>query len=114
MFLTVLLFCVVSFLGYGIGCLGTDHMVREFTRYGLPRFRTLTGILQILGAIGLLAGLLLPAVGAMAAAGLAVLMLLGFGVRLKIRDGVLLSLPALLYLLLSIWLCAQFIDRVLT
>ncbi|MEP4077218.1 DoxX family protein [Haloferula sp.] len=108
MFHALLVFCALSFLCYGTGCLVGDHMVREFKRYGLQRFRKLTGLLQILGAIGLLVGLLEPLIGAIAASGLAVLMLLGFGVRLKIRDGFLLSLPSLLYLAVSAWLCSEF------
>mgnify|MGYP001827372574 CR=1 FL=1 len=113
MFTALHLFCIVSFLGYGVGCLVTEHMVGEFSRYRLRQFRVPIGILQILGAIGLLAGLWVPAIGGLAAGGLAVLMLLGLGLRLKIRDGVLLSLPAFLYMLICAWLCAGFLDQVL-
>ena len=109
MFPATLLFCVVSFLGYGLSCLLTARMNREFERYGLVRFRVLTGLLQIAGALGLLGGLRFPLIGATAAGGLTLLMLLGFGVRLKIRDGIARSLPALLYLIVSAWLCAKFL-----
>ena len=111
MFPATLLFCVVSFLGYGLSCLLTARMSREFERYGLVRFRILTGLLQVAGALGLLGGLRFPLIGAAAAGGLALLMLLGFGVRLKIRDGIVRSLPALLYLALSAWLCTQFLTN---
>lgn len=108
MFPSILIFCVVSFLGYGLSCLLAARMVGEFERYGLVRYRVLTGVLQVAGALGLLGGLRFPLIGTLAAGGLAALMLLGFGVRLKIHDGFLRSLPALLYLALSAWLCAQF------
>ena len=84
-------------------------MVREFERYSLPQYRKLTGILQILGAAGLLAGFWLPLIGAVAAGGLAFQMLVGFGVRLKIRDPFLLCIPAFVYFLISAWLCVQFV-----
>ena len=41
----------------------------------------------------------------LAAAGLALLMLLGVGVRIKIRDSFLQTLPALGYLALNAYLC---------
>lgn len=41
------------FLFYGVLCLFADGMVDEFERYGLSRFRRLTGALEVLGATGL-------------------------------------------------------------
>lgn len=79
-------------------------MDREFNRYGLVRFRTLVGALQLSGAAGLLAGLHTPWVGQLASAGLALLMLLGVGVRIKIRDTALQTLPAFAYMLLNAYL----------
>ena len=70
----------------------------EFARYGLPRHRHLVGLLEILGAGGLLAGQRLPWLGQLAAAGLALLMVLGVGVRIRIKDSLLQTLPALAYL----------------
>ncbi len=80
-------------------------MKREFARYGLAKFRVMTGTLQLLGAFGLLTGLQLPWIGRLAAAGLAVLMLLGVGVRLKIKDTLLQTFPAFFYMLLNAYLC---------
>lgn len=111
MFIALNLFSALSFLGYGISCVGSGHMVTEFRRYGLAKFRVLTGTLQILGAIGLLIGLWLPWVGIFASGGLALQMLLGFGVRLSIRDPIHLCLPALFYCVLNAWLLFQYIDQ---
>jgi hypothetical protein len=108
MFVTLNLFCAVSFAGYGLACLTTDYMAREFERYGLPRTRIPTGVLQLLAAAGLLVGFKIPLIGALAAGGLALQMLAGFGVRLKIRDSLPRCVPALAYLALSAWLCARF------
>ncbi|MDC0550207.1 DoxX family protein [bacterium] len=69
-----------------------------------PYFRKLVGILQLLGSIGLIVGFLIPWVGQSASSGLALLMLGGVGVRLKIKDSVLQTLPAIAYLVLSAYL----------
>ena len=50
-------FCLltaIAFLVYGLCCIFSGHMVVEFERYRLARFRMLTGYLQILGALVLL------------------------------------------------------------
>ncbi len=111
MFFALNLFCTVSFLGYGFSCLTSEHMVREFERFGLAKFRLLTGTLQLIGGAGLLIGLQLPVVGAIAAGGLALQMLLGFGVRLKIRDRLVFCLPALIYLVITALLCSLYLDK---
>ena len=111
MFLALNLFCAVSFLGYGLSCLASKHMVREFERFGLAKFREITGILQLFGGAGLLVGLQFSVIGMIAAGGLALQMLLGFGVRLKIRDSLLLGLPAFTYLVLTALLCGLYLAR---
>ena len=83
-------------------------MRREFDRYGLPDQRKLTGLLEILGAAGLLTGLFIPSIGMLAAFGLSLLMFLGFLVRLKLRDGFLKSSPALLYMILNAYLFSTY------
>ena len=108
-------FCLltaVAFLVYGPCCIFSGHMVVEFERYRLARFRKLTGYLQILGAIGLLVGFLfIPAAGLVAALGLCVQMLLGFGVRLLIRDSLLQCLPSFGFMLINAGLIFGFVNR---
>jgi len=106
-------FSALSFYAYGVGCLITAHMVAEFNRYGLAKFRALTGILQIVGAIGLTAGLLgAPTIGFLAAVGLALQMALGVGVRIKIRDSLLQCLPAFFYCCLNGWIALLFAGNI--
>ena len=108
-FTIVAVFTSLSFFAYGANCLFAGRMQAEFERYGLPRFRALTGLLEVIGALGLLFGLYVPVIGFIAAFGLALLMLMGFGVRLRIRDTVLQMLPAVLYFFLSIYLAFGYI-----
>ena len=56
-------------------------------------------------ALGLLAGLSEPWMGRAAAAGLALMMLGAVGVRIKIKDTFLQTIPALFYLVLNAYLC---------
>ncbi|AZQ44378.1 DoxX family protein [Nonlabens ponticola] len=95
-------FSAISFFFFGITCLVTPHMKLEFTRFGLTtRQRQLTGVLQLIGAAGLLFYQYNIVVTMAAAAGLSLLMLLGFYVRLKIKDSIYQSSPALIYMLLN-------------
>lgn len=107
MLLTTLIFIsAISFVFYGLNCLFNKKMFQEFKRFGLINFRKATGVLQLLGAIGLMAGYFSSILTLVASAGLALLMLLGFLVRLKIKDSVLVSLPAFAFMLLNLYIFA--------
>ena len=94
----------ISFLFYGVSYFTSQKLKDEFKRYGLAKFGPLTAVLEILGALGLLVGLQVPLILSVASGGLAVLMLLGFGVRMKIKDGFWLSLPSFLFMLLNAYI----------
>jgi len=97
------------FLFYGVQSLNSAWMMEEFKRFGMsgPQ-RMMTGILQILGAAGLLTGFIFPLTGLLAAAGLAVMMLVAFIVRIKIKDSFLQSLPSFVFILINGWLTIGF------
>jgi hypothetical protein len=91
----------ISFFGFGGYCLVSEAMRREFKRYGLSRYRKMTGWLQMAGAAGLMIGWVVPWVGMAAATGLSLQMLAGLGVRLSIRDPWYKCLPAFFYFMLN-------------
>ena len=66
------------FLRYGFDVLFRTRLRAEFTRYGMPRMRTVVGLLEMLGG----------------AADLTTLMILGIAVRIRIHDAPRLMLPA--------------------
>jgi uncharacterized membrane protein YphA (DoxX/SURF4 family) len=103
--LALILLSAISFLGYGLACFRSPYIKGEFERYRLPAQRTLVGALQLAAAIGLVAGLAQPWLGRAAAGGLALMMLVAVGVRIKIKDTLPQTTPALLYLALNIYLC---------
>ncbi len=100
------------FLGYGGLVLLSDGMRAEFERFGLTRLRRTTGALEVLGGMGLLIGLAQPIVLALAAGGLAVLMLLGMLVRFRVRDRIVEILPAAVLLGLNTMILAAAIALV--
>lgn len=92
------------FLYYGAASLVADGMVAEFERFGLSRFRRLTGVLELLGAVGLAVGLFLPAITVVSAGGLALLMALGVAVRVRVGDTALETLPAVVLGLVNLFI----------
>lgn len=92
------------FIIYGIFCAFTPSMAADFHRFHLDNLRVLTGLLEILGGAGLLVGLKWRPALWLSAAGLSLLMLIAFGVRLKMRDSVALSTPSFLLMLLNAYI----------
>lgn len=94
----LIIFSGISFLLYGISYFSSPHMKSEFVRFGLAKFGIITAVLEILGATGLLVGLLNNSILLISSGGLALLMFLGFLARLRVKDSLWVSLPALLFL----------------
>ena len=104
----LILFSALSFLGYGAACFLSSYMKRELERYRLASQCTLVGGLQLCAAVGLLAGLNQPWMGRAAAGGLALMMLVAVGVRIKIKDTLPQMIPALFYLALNAYLSRNY------
>jgi hypothetical protein len=94
----------VAFVGFGVSCLVSRHMRREFARYGLTPLRSVVGTLEVLGGVGLLASAwgppLMPLMP-LAAGGLCLLMAGGVVVRVRVRDRPLLMVPAVAMLVVN-------------
>lgn len=78
-------------------------MKSEFKRFGLERIGLLTIVLELLGAAGLLFGLLYNPILILSSGGLALLMFFGVLVRIKSKDSLYVSLPALLLMGLNLY-----------
>jgi len=79
-------------------------MVQEFTRYGLIHFRRLVGFLEFSGGLGLILGIHYNLIQLLASLGLAVLMLMGVIVRLKLKDKPVLIAPAFVLMILNFYI----------
>lgn len=84
----------LSFLYYGSKVLFRTASRGEFERYGVPAVRRSVGVLEVLGGTGVILGLAIAPLGALAAAGLTALMILGLIVRFRIHDAPRLMVPA--------------------
>ena len=84
----------LSFLYYGFKVMFRTASRGEFERYGMPAVRRLVGVLEVLGGTAVILGLAIAPLGALAAAGLTALMVLGLIVRFRIHDAPRLMVPA--------------------
>lgn len=82
-------------------------MVAEFERYRVPKLRQITGALQLAAGAGLIAGYFYRPLLLSAAAGLAVMMLVGVGIRVRIRDPWYAALPAAILMLLNVFIVVR-------
>lgn len=96
----------ILFIYYGAACLWSDPMVDEFERFGLSRYRVLSGILEILGALGLVLGFVYPMMRVVAAGSLGLLMVLVVVRRVQQRDSFAELFPALIFAVITIWIAA--------
>ncbi|AEE20695.1 DoxX family protein [Dokdonia sp. 4H-3-7-5] len=94
-----------SFLYYGVSCLSSNFMTAEFERFGLSKLqRKITGVAQIIGGLGVLIGYFYKPLQIAALMGISLLMLLGWGVRLKIKDSFIAALPSFVFFVLNAYL----------
>lgn len=103
---------VTLFLGYGVSCLFMGAMVEEFARYNLSRFRRLVGLLEVLGALGLLGSIVVPLLVFPSSVGLALLMALGVMTRVRVRDPLIEAIPAAVLMVINLFLCVAALQGV--
>ena len=108
---TLVLISAVAFAYYGRETLFGFRPEDEFERFGIPSLRRFVGSMQLLGAAGLLVGLRITAIGASAAGGLALMMMLGLIVRLRLHDPPRLMIPAATLAAINAALVAIFLTR---
>lgn len=101
-------FSSLAFIFFGMNCFYSKFIISEFIRYKLPRYRKLTGFLQLIGATGLLIGLYFsPVLLLIASSGLFILMLAGFVVRIRIKDNFVQSSPSLTFAILNLFIALK-------
>lgn len=100
-------FSVIVFLYFGTSCLFADGMKADFERFGMSRLRILTGVLEVMGAVGLVVGQFVPELVIVSASGLALLMMMGLITRIRVRDPLHEMLPAGVLLVVNAFLAWQ-------
>jgi len=94
----------LAFFGYAVSYFISPHMKIEFKRFGLGKIGLLTIILEFIGAVGLIVGLKFNPLLVVSSFGLALLMLVGLIVRIRLKDTIWVSLPALLFMGLNTYI----------
>lgn len=79
-------------------------MKQEFKRFNLEKLGLLTILLEFIGATGLLIGLKYNLILIVSSFGLALLMMLGLIVRIKLKDSIWISLPAAFFMVLNLYI----------
>lgn len=95
---------ILLFLYYGLSVLVSNAMVKEFERFGMIRFRKLTGSLEVLGSVGLILGYFMPQLVVIASGGLTLLMVVGVAVRYRAGDSIADALPASVMSLVNLYI----------
>ena len=99
-----LIISIVSFISYGLGCFISASLTNEFQRYGLARYQKIVGGIEILGALGLIAGFYQSIYWAPSAGLLCISMLGAMAVRFKMRDSFFATLPAFILFILNFFI----------
>jgi len=102
----------LSFLIYGLAYFISPHMKSEFKRFGLENFGLLTAVLEIGGAMGLLIGFVIHSILLISSGGLALLMFFGVLARLSVKDSLWVSLPALFYMGLNVFIFLKAMQQI--
>ena len=79
-------------------------MKNEFKRFNLERIGLITIMLEFLGATGLLVGLVYNPILILSSLGFSILMICGLIVRLRMKDNIWFTLPAVLFMILNIYI----------
>lgn len=104
LFIYCVLFSSISFLAYSVSYFVSPHMKNEFERFNLKKFGIFVIALELIGASGLLVGLIFKPIMLISAGGLTLLMLCGLITRIKSKDSLLISLPAIFYMILNAYI----------
>lgn len=80
----------------------------EFERFGLPKFRILIGVTQLIGALALLVSIRFPSLGFLGALGLAFQMAAGIGVRIRTGDTKMQTAQAAVFLVINLILAVSY------
>ena len=93
-----------SFFAYSIYYLISPRMRDELSRLGMENLGRVIVISQFLGAAGIFLGLLFNPLLVLSSFCLALLMFCGLLVRMRSKDSLWVSLPALFYLILNLYI----------
>jgi hypothetical protein len=103
----LVIFSSASFFAYGFMYFTSSKTKDEFIRYGMEKHGLSVAVLQIIGASGMLVGLISDFILLTSSLGFVLMMFFGIAVRIKIKDPYSAMLPALFFLLLNLYIAIE-------
>ena len=97
----IILFSAFSFIIYGYSSFMSKRMISEYSRWGFNDQRKIIGFFQLIGGIGLIVGTKVNILLFITSLSFIIMMLFAIIVRIKIKDGIVETLPAITYLFLN-------------
>ena len=92
------IFSGISHIFYGILAITQPFYIEEFKRYGFYDYRVLIAVSQIIAGVGIILGFYQPRITQVSSAILAMMMTAALITRILIKDDLLQSLPAIIYM----------------
>jgi hypothetical protein len=93
-----------SFYAYIISYFVSPNMKNEFKRFKLEQLSYYIILLEFIGATGLLIGLKHNLILSLSSLGLGLLMFCGLIVRIRMKDSILISIPAAFLMFLNLYI----------
>ena len=98
----IIYFSALSFLFYGVNSFYSKLLISEYERWGYNRLRTIIAILQILASFGLIIGAYsFPLLLSIVSFSLTIMMLVAVFTRVKIKDSIANTMPAIFYVIIN-------------
>jgi hypothetical protein len=107
LYLVGILISSLSFFAYSYYYFVSPGIKSDLERLGVGRLGLFITVSQFFGACGLLIGLWFNSILIASSFGLSLLMFCGLIVRVKSKDNLWVSLPALFYLILNTCVCVK-------
>ncbi len=97
----LILFSSISFVIYSLNSIFSKRMISEFSRWGVGNLRILVASFQMFGGIGLLLGMYNIWLLCLASFLLILMMISAVIIRIRVKDSILMILPAIIYALVN-------------
>jgi hypothetical protein len=98
----IIYFSALSFLFYGVNSFFSKRLISEYERWGYNRLRIIIAILQILASFGLIIGAYsFPLLLSIVSFSLTIMMLVAVFTRVKIKDSIANTMPAIFYVIIN-------------
>jgi hypothetical protein len=98
----IIYFSALSFLFYGVNSFYSKRLISEYERWGYNRLRIIIAILQILASFGLIIGAYsFPLLLSIVSFSLTIMMLVAVFTRVKIKDSIANTMPAIFYVIIN-------------